>query len=648
MNIEQKAINALRILGVDAINKAKSGHPGIVLGCAPIMEALFTRHLRITSESDNWFNRDRFVMAAGHGSALLYSMLHFYGYYELEDLKNLRQYDSKTPGHPEFGSRGIDATSGPLGQGIAMATGMAIAETNLAAKFNKAGYNVVDHYSYVICGDGDLQEGVTQEAMSLAGHLGLGKLIVLYDSNDIQLDGRVENTNSENVKNKYEAMGWQYLYVLDGNNVDDIDKAIVLAKEELNRPTIIEVKTVIGYGSPLAGLNKVHGAPLLEEKTNALRETLGWTEGPFDIPADVYEYFKEKSKLGEAAYNEWNSLMAAYGLEYPVDAKLLKDLFNNTFEIDFSNLPVYASGTELATRNAVGEGLTKLASAYPTLIGGSADLASSCMAKGVDGDYSKDNRLGRNIWYGVREHAMGAITNGIVLHGGAKAFSGGFFVFSDYMKPSMRMAALMNIPSLFIFSHDSIAVGEDGPTHEPIEQLTGLRCIPNMTVIRPCDVNETINALKYAMVTAEPVTLVTSRQKLPVLSNTSYDGLCQGAYVISPEDGELDGCLIACGSEVDLAIKAQALLKAEGINVRVVNMPSSNLFDKADEAYKEEILPCGVKKLAIEMGSSMSWYKYASDVLGIDTFGKSAPMGVLIKEYGFTPENVVNFYKNIK
>lgn len=648
MNIEEKSINALRILGVDAINKAKSGHPGIVLGAAPIIEALFTKHLNTTATNDSWFNRDRFVLAAGHGSALLYSILHFFGYYDLDDLKELRQLHSKTPGHPEFGSRGIDATSGPLGQGIAMACGMAIAETQLSARYNKEYFDLINHYTYVICGDGDLQEGVTQEAMSLAGHLKLGKLIVLYDSNDIQLDGEVALSNTENVKNKYEAMGWQYLLVSDGNDYVAIDEAIKEAKLCLDKPTIVEIKTIIGYGSPLAGMNKVHGAPLLEEKTVSLRQALGWENEPFDIPVDVYDYFKAAQKRGKEAYEKWNLLFEQYLQAYPKEGQELRDLMYNQYRIDFSLLKRYESGTSLATRNASGEAISQLSILYPTLIGGSADLASSCMAKGADGNYSASNRLGRNINYGVREHAMGAITNGLVLHGGMKAFSGGFFVFSDYMKPAMRMAALMSIPSIFVFSHDSIAVGEDGPTHEPIEQLTGLRSIPNMIVIRPCDANETVNAWCYAMQANLPITIVTTRQKLPVLENVSYEGLVKGGYVMSPEKGELDGCLIACGSEVSLALKVQAELEKEEIYVRVVNMPSSNLFDRASSSYRESVIPKDCKTLAIEMGSSLGWYKYAQNVFGIDTFGASAPMDELINSYGFTVQNIVNVYKNMK
>lgn len=648
MNIEQKACNALRVLGVDMINKAKSGHPGIVLGAAPIIEALFSKHINITASDDTWFNRDRFVMAAGHGSALLYSILHFFGYYELDDLKEFRQYHSKTPGHPEFGGRGIDATSGPLGQGIAMATGMAIAETHLASRYNKEFFNVVDHYTYALCGDGDLQEGVTQEAMSLAGHLKLGKLIVLYDSNDIQLDGEVNLSNTENVKAKYESMGWQHILVTDGNNPEAISDAITEAKKEASKPSIIEVKTVIGYGSPVAGMNKAHGNPLMEEKTAVLRENLEWNNEPFDIPNDVYDYFQEPQKRGKESYIKWNNLFEQYTRMYEEEAIELRNLAKNQYKIDLTAIHNYEVGSEIATRNACGDALDTLAKVYPGLIVGSADLKASCMVKVSGPDYSDINRDGRNISYGVREHAMGAITNGITLHGGLRAVSGGFFVFSDYMKPAIRMACLMDIPSIFVFSHDSIAVGEDGPTHEPIEQLVGLRAIPNLIVIRPCDANEMNNAMKFAVEASQPVCVVSSRQKLRVLDNVSYDGLVKGGYIISKENGPLDGTLVATGSEVDLAIQAQRLLEEENIYVRVVNMVSTNLYDRTSSNYREAIIPSDKKSLAIEMGSSLGWYKYAKNVYGVDTFGEGAPMKKVIEAFGFTASNIAQIYKNIK
>ncbi len=648
MNIEQKAVNALRILGVDAINNAKSGHPGIVLGAAPIVSSLFRNHMNITANDEKWFNRDRFVLAAGHGSALLYSMLHFMGYLELTDLQKFRTLNSKTPGHPEFGMRGIDATSGPLGQGIGMALGMAIAETHLASRYNKPMFDIVDHYTYCLCGDGDLQEGVTQEAMSLAGHLGLGKLVVLYDSNDIQLDGSVSLTNTEDIKAKYEAMGWQYIKVTDGNDCEAISNAIKEARNEVNKPSLIEVKTVIGFGSPLAGLNKVHGAPLLDEKTDELRKTLEWEYKPFVMPFEVYDYYEPAKDRGNTLCTSWNNLVTQYKVAYPELGEEFNNVIKNQCKIDFDMFGKYEVGSEVPTRNVTKDVISKIYAAYPNLIGGSADLASSCMAMGANGDYSKENRLGCNINYGVREHAMGAITNGLVLHGGTKAFSGGFFVFSDYMKPAMRMAALMEIPSIFVFSHDSIAVGEDGPTHEPIEQLVGLRSIPNMIVLRPCDANECVNAWNFATQSSLPTTIVTTRQKVRTLENVNYEGLTKGGYVISPEAGKLDGCLIASGSEVSLAIDVQKALEKERIYVRVVNMVSSNLFDKTNQKYRDSVIPTNCKTLAIEMGSSLSWYKYAKNVFGIDTFGASAKMEVLIEQFGFTVKNLVKVYKNIK
>lgn len=648
--IDQKCINAIRFLGVDAINKAKSGHPGIVLGAAPMIYTLFSRHLRISAENPKWFNRDRFILSAGHGSAMLYAMLHLAGFdIEIEDLKNFRQLGSLTPGHPEYNhTPGVDATTGPLGQGISMIAGMALAEEFLAKKFNKDGLNVVDHYSYAICGDGDLQEGVTQEAMSLAGHLGLGKMIVLYDSNDIQLDGVVANANTENVKQKYEAMNWQYLFVADGNDIDAIDKAITEAKKEKTKPTIIEIKTVIGYGAPTQGTNKVHGAPIGEADANELRKALNWNYGPFEVPQEVYQECSEKIwARGIHEEKSWGLLVQEYAEKNQEEEKKFIDLVNGVFDLDFSKLTSYEIGTNEATRATSGRVIAELSNICDTLIGGSADLTASTKAKGADGNFTRENRLGRNINYGVREHAMGAIANGIVLHGGIKTFTGAFFVFSDYMKPALRMASLMSIPTIFVFSHDTIAVGEDGPTHEPIEQITGIRCIPNMNVMRPCDANEVKYSWMYAMQSKTmPTTILLTRQNLEVMKETSYENVKKGGYIISPEREKLDGVLIAAGSEVSLAIKAQEELLKEGIDTRVVSMVSTNLYDLQSDEYKESVLPKNVKKLAIEMGSTLGWYKYANNVMGIDEFGTSAPITKIIPHYGFTVENVVKRFKN--
>jgi transketolase len=646
----KNSINAIRFLGMDAINKANSGHPGIVLGAAPVMYNLYTKHLRVTPNKPLWFNRDRFVLAAGHGSAMLYATLHLSGYdVTMDDLKEFRQLNSKTPGHPEYlHTEGIDATSGPLGQGIAMAAGMALAETYLAATFNKPNFNVVDHYSYALCGDGDLQEGVTQEAMSLAGHLGLGKLVVLYDSNDIQLDGPLGWANSENVKDKYEAMGWHYIKVSDGNNLDAIDEAINIAKGVKNQPSIIEVKSIIGFGASNQGDSATHGSPLGKEETNAMRKRMGYEFEEFTAPDEAYnDFFKNTVQRGEEALNNWENLFEDYKTEYPEDAALLEQIIEGKVEFDFDCLPKYKVGDSEASRVSSGKAITALSENHIALIGGSADLTKSTKAKGVNGHYGPDNLLGRNINYGVREHAMAAMVNGLVLHG-LKGFSGAFFVFADYLKPAARMAAIMNLPSTFIFSHDSVAVGEDGPTHEPIEQLSMFRTTPNINVLRPADGNETNYAYRFAMeATKTPTVIVTSRQNLEVKVDTTYEQFSKGAYVISDKEN-FEGILIATGSEVGLAIDTQTALAKEGINVRVVSMPSMELFEQQTPEYKESVLPKEMtKRLALEMGAPHLWYRYASNVHGISTFGVSAPASVAIPHFGFSVENLLKVYKAI-
>ena len=632
-------INAIRMLGMAQINKAKSGHPGIVLGAAPMMYELLMNHMNVLPNEPKWYNRDRFILAAGHGSSMLYATLHLMGYkVSMNDLKGFRQWGSKTPGHPEYGhTDGVDATSGPLGQGIAMGVGMAIAESYMSAKYNKD-VEIFNYYTYVLCGDGDLQEGVTQEAMSFAGHNGLEKLIVLYDSNDIQLDGAVEMAQSEDVKGKYEAMNWHYQLVEDGNDTVAIGKAIEEAKTT-DKPSIIEVKTVIGYGSELAGDSATHGAPLGEELTAKLRETLGWTHEDFDVPVEIYEEFKQIAKRGQKKYDDSLEAFKAYAKKYPNEYKELADnLVTPLVEFD--------ADLNEATRVSSGTVINKISEAIPYLIGGSADLTKSTKAKGIDGDFTKENRTGRNINFGVREHAMAAIVNGMTL-AGLKAFTGGFFVFSDYMKPAMRMAALMDIPSIFAFTHDSIAVGEDGPTHEPIEQLTGIRAMPNMNVIRPANANETAAAWKIAVDSnSNPTSLILTRQNVKNNENSTYENVKKGAYIISKEKEVLDGILLASGSEVNLAIEAQKLLKEDGIDVRVVSMPSMFIFDEQEDQYKDEVLP-QVPTLAIEMATGYEYLKYADTLLNIDTFGASAPGTTVIEEYGFTPENVRDVYKNL-
>jgi len=605
----------------------------------------------VTPNKPLWFNRDRFVLAAGHGSAMLYATLHLSGYkLSMEDLKGFRQLNTLTPGHPEYlHTEGIDATSGPLGQGIAMAAGMALAETYLRNTFNKPKFNVVDHYSYVLCGDGDLQEGVTQEAMSLAGHLGLDRLIVLYDSNDIQLDGPVSWANSENVQDKYEAMGWHYIKVNDANNLSALNEAINIAKGVHGRPSIIEVKSIIGFGASNQGDSATHGAPLGVDETNAMRKRMEYNYPEFTAPKDAYDDFKENTvNRGDQALSKWEKMFADYKLEYPELAKTLEDIMSGNVEFDFETiLPQVAVGVKEASRNSGGKAITALSKAHVAVMGGSADLTKSTKAKGVNGNYDKDNRLSRNVNYGVREHAMAAMVNGMVLHG-LKAFSGAFFVFADYMKPAARMAAIMNIPSTFIFSHDSIAVGEDGPTHEAIEQLSMLRTTPNINVFRPADANETNYSYRFAMEAKNtPNVIVLSRQDLEVKAIATYEKFKKGAYVIS-DAKDFEGIIIATGSEVELAINTQTLLAEDGINVRVVSMPCMELFNAQSEEYKETVLPSNCsKRLALEMGAPHLWYRYASNVKGIETFGVSAPAKDAINSFGFTPENIKKIYKAI-
>lgn len=651
-NIELLSINTIRLLGVDAINKAKSGHPGIVLGAAPMAFTLFTRHLKANPADTEWFDRDRFVLSAGHGSALLYSMLHLCGYgLTIDDLKEFRQKGSMTPGHPEYRhTKGVEMTTGPLGQGISTAVGMAIAESYMANKFNKSDIKPINHNTYVICGDGDLEEGISMEACSLAGHLALGKLIVLYDSNDIQLDGEVALTNTDDIKGKFEAMNWQYLRVEDGNDIDSIDEALKEAKACATKPTIIEIKTVIGYGAPNSGESAVHGAPLGEDNTKALRKALDYNYEPFDVDKSVYDFFKKNViEKGDQADSEWSVTLEKYEKKYPEDYKELMHFIDNDYEIIDENLPTYEVGSKEATRKILGKMLDQISADMPNAIGGSADLTPSTFVKGANGVFEADTRHGRNIKFGVREHAMTAIVNGITIHGGLRAFGAGFFIFSDYMKPSLRLASIMQIPSIFIFSHDTVCVGEDGPTHQPIEQLTMLRSIPNFDVIRPADATEVKAALKIAFESKlTPTAITTTRQPLTNLASTSEDGVRHGAYIAYEPKKKATGIIIACGSELELCIEVAKTLEAEGEFVRVVSMPSQFLFECQDKKYKEKILPSTItKRLAVEMGHPMSWYKYSKNVYGIDTFGISSPLKYIHEYYGFTVDNLVKVYKNI-
>jgi transketolase len=655
--IDMLSIDSIRTLSIDAIEKANSGHPGMPMGAAPMAYTLWTRYMNINPKNPEWFNRDRFVLSAGHGSMLLYSLLHLAGYdLSMDDIKQFRQWGSKTPGHPEFGhTAGVDATTGPLGQGVAMAVGMAMAERHLAAVYNKDNYNIVDHYTYSICGDGDLMEGVSAEAASLAAHLKLGRLVVMYDSNDISLDGELNKSFSESVADRFKAYGWQYIRVEDGNNLEEIAKALEEAKTDENRPTLIEVKTVIGYGSPnLSGKSDVHGAPLGADELKLTKEAYKWTfEEDFHVPSEVYDHFKQQiADKGEQTEQAWNELFAKYKSEYPeLGSQLEKAMNAELVEGWDKDIPVYEDGKSLASRASSGEALNGIAKNLPYLVGGSADLAGSnkTMIKGT-GDFFPGSFEGRNIWFGVREFAMGAAMNGMALHGGLKVFGGTFFVFSDYLKPAIRLAALMGLPVTYVFTHDSIAVGEDGPTHEPVEQLAGLRAIPNLSVIRPADGNETAAAWKLAVEsTKTPTALVLTRQNLPTIKDTdknAYEGVSKGAYVISPAGKETaDAMLIAAGSEVGLAVQAQEALASEGINVSVVSMPSWDRFEQQSKEYKESVIPKSVKKrLGIEMGSSLGWHRYVGDegeVIAIDTFGASAPGEKIMEEYGFSVNNVV-------
>ena len=659
---DQLGVNTIRTLSIEAVQKANSGHPGLPMGAAPMAYALWTKHLKVNpTTSRNWVDRDRFVLSAGHGSAMLYSLLHLSGYnVTIDDLKNFRQWDSKTPGHPEVHhTDGVEATTGPLGQGIAMAVGMAMAEAHLAATYNRDSFPIMDHYTYAICGDGDLMEGVSQEASSMAGHMKLGTLIVLYDSNDISLDGPTSKAFTENVGARYEAYGWQHILVKDGNDLDEIEAAIEAAKAETDKPTLIEVKTVIGYGAPKEGTSSVHGAPIGEEGITAAKAVYGWEYPDFTVPEEVAARFKETMiDEGQKAEAAWNEMFKNYEHAHPELAKQFKEAFANQLPEGWEQeLPKYELGTSAASRVTSKETIQAISKVVPSFWGGSADLsASNNTMVAAEKDFEPGQYEGRNIWFGVREFAMAAAMNGIQLHGGSHVYGGTFFVFTDYLRPAIRLAALQKVPVTYVLTHDSVAVGEDGPTHEPIEQLASVRCIPNVHVIRPADGNETVAAWKIAMTSTEtPTILVLSRQNLPVLEGTlehASDSVQKGAYVLSPQKGEQPaGILIATGSEVNLAVEAQAKLAEEGIDVSVVSMPSFDLFEKQSAEYKESVLPKAVtKRVAIEAAASFGWERYVGTegkTITIDHFGASAPGGLVLEKFGFTPENVVNTYKSL-
>lgn len=654
MNIEQKSVNAIRVLAADTVQKANSGHPGMPLGSAAMAYELWANHLTHNPKNPKWVNRDRFILSAGHASSLLYSLLHLFGYgLTIEDMKNFRQDNSLTPGHPEYGHTvGVEATTGPLGAGMGMAVGMAMAQAHMAATFNTEDYNIIDHYTFVLGGDGCMEEGISSEAFSLAGTLGLSKLIVLYDSNNITIEGNTDLAFTEDVNKRMEAFGFQTLTVEDGNNLEEISKAIELAKSEKTKPSFITVKTKIAFGCPAKeGSESSHGSPLGEENVKALRDNLGWEEQEaFVIPQDVYDNFAQKAKKGQEAEDNWSKLFKAYCEKYPEKKELWDKYFAVIDDEKLLNCDEFWSYEDKpqATRSLSGNMINRLAKIMPNFWGGSADLGPSNKTVIKDGgSFSKNNYLGRNIHYGVREFAMAAIANGITLYGGTKTFVGTFFVFSDYLKPMARLAALMKIPVTYVLTHDSIGVGEDGPTHEPIEQLAMLRAMPNINVFRPADATETAAAW-YSAITSKntPTVLALSRQNLPQIEGSSKEAL-KGGYIIAESiKAKPDAIIIASGSEVSLAVDAKKELMEKGFDIRVVSMPCMDIFEQQSDEYKEKILPQTVeKRLVVEAGSSICWGKYLGfkgKSVTIDTFGASAPANVLFKKYGFTVENVVN------
>lgn len=651
MRIEEKAINTLRVLSVEAIDKANSGHPGLPMGAAPMAFTLWNKVMNHNPKNPNWFNRDRFVLSAGHGSALLYSLLHLFDYgLSIEDLKNFRQLGSNTPGHPEYGDTlGVEATTGPLGQGIAMATGMAMAEAHMASKFNREDSKIVDHYTYVLCGDGCLMEGINYEATSLAGTLGLEKLILLYDSNSITIEGSTDLAFTENVGDRFRAMGWHVEKVQDGNNIDEIARAIENAKAEKGKPSMIEVITEIGYGvKAVQGKSKAHGSPLGAENIKEMKEFLGWEEeDSFVVPADVKEYMAGKLNELQAKEDAWKEDFKAYGEKYPELKAELEAWLNKDLPMDYLNSQEYYEfEKDMATRASSGMVLNRLADRIPNIIGGSADLAPSNNTNMNNREaFSKENYAGSNLHFGIREHAMAAILNGMALHGGLRTYGGTFMVFSDYMKPAMRLSALMKLPVTYVLTHDSIGVGEDGPTHQPVDHLPMLRSIPNFTLYRPADARETAAAWKYAMLKEDgPVGLSLTRQGLPNLEGTGEMAL-KGGYILKKEEKDLDLILMASGSELKLVVEAAKELEARGIGARVVSMPSMEVFEAQDGQYREDVLPKAIRKrIAVEAAIGTDWYRYTGldgEIIGMNSFGASGPGGELFEKFGFTVDNIV-------
>lgn len=655
---DQLAVNTIRALSIEQIERANSGHPGLPLGAAPMAYALWSDHLQVNPLVSDWMNRDRFVLSAGHGSAMLYSLLHLSGFdVSIEDLKDFRQLKSKTPGHPEYRhTDGVEATTGPLGQGIAQAVGMAMAEAHLAALYNREGYPVIDHYTYTLVGDGDLMEGISYEACSFAGRQKLGKLIVLYDSNNISLDGDLDQAFGEDIQQRFESQNWHYQRVEDGNDLAAISQAISQAKAIKDQPSMIEVKTIIGYGSPQQGTSKVHGAPIGQEAWDHTKTNYQYSLGAFEVAPEAQEQFDTRvSQRGQQAYQEWKALFDRYQADYPEQAQELERAFANELPAGYDQGITFQDETAKAeaSRSSSGRAINALASAIPYFWGGSADLSGSnkTMIKD-DQDFMPTTRQGRNIWFGVREFAMAAMMNGAVLHGGNRIYGGTFFVFSDYLKAAIRLSALSKLPVTYVLTHDSVAVGEDGPTHEPIEHLAAFRAMPNLNVIRPADANETMVAWKLAVESQEtPSLLALSRQNLPVLANSQSlveEGVRKGAYIISPAKQEASGLLIATGSEVALAIEAQSLLSQEGVDVAVVSMPCQELFDQQSKDYQESILPRGINhRMSIEMGASFGWHKYVGlegVTYAIDRFGQSGPGQVVVDDFGFTASQIAQAY----
>lgn len=644
MKYDKIALASLRGLSLDVITKANSGHPGMCLSAAPILYTLFTRHLISDIDDPKWINRDRFVLSAGHGSALLYSLLHLAGYkIPMEQLKQFRQLGSLTPGHPEYGhTPGVDATAGPLGQGISQAVGMAMAEAHLSAIYPE-GNRLINHYTYCLTGDGCLEEGISQEAITYAGLQKLNKLILLYDRNDCTLDGPLSNSSNEDIRQRFESAHWNVLEIADGNDIEAIDKAIILAKTAKEKPTIIICHTVIGYGSSLAGSAESHGKAFTPEEVVKTKESLGVSFPAFDVPEEAYLAFREtfvvRSKKAHDAYNEEAK---QYALDHPKDFQLFESLKDNNISTYlFNGAPQYPDGFKDATRNTSNAFLNLVADEVPNLFGGSADVAGSVKTKVKKfTDFTPENRAGCNINFGIREFAMAGIQNGILLHGGLRTYVGSFFVFSDYMKPAIRMAAMEKIPAIYLFSHDSIAVGEDGPTHQPIEHLTMLRTIPDLTLVRPSDAVEVAAAYKIAFSSIDrPTAIILSRQALPNNPGSSFQGALKGGYVVSKEQNEPKLVLIATGSEVSLAIQVQSMLLGDGIDTRVVSLPSFDIFDRQSQEYQESVLGKDYdKRVFLEMGKSDILYKYAKHVFGIDEFGESAPAKDVINDFGFTPE----------